>query len=84
MLLAGVTPFKQWLLPLPGLSDICLCRHIGLWRTRVLEREITQRGRPRFSTTPGAAVESVQPQLRILVGDDSGCRSEVMVPYDPL
>eukprot|EP00891_Asterochloris_glomerata_P002032 jgi/Astpho2/2032/fgenesh1_pg.00038_%23_129_t len=59
-------------------------RHIGLWRTRVLEREVTQRGRPRFSTTPGAAVESAQPQLRILVGDDSGCRSEVMVPYDPL
>lgn len=68
----------------PWAEQHLLCRHIGLWRTRVLEREVTQRGRPRFSTTPGAAVESAQPQLRILVGDDSGCRSEVMVPYDPL
>ena len=48
------------------------CRHVGLWRARVVDVEVTQRA---------ARGRLGEPSLRVLVGDASGARSEVLVPF---
>ncbi|GAB4817711.1 hypothetical protein N2152v2_004757 [Parachlorella kessleri] len=55
----------------------------GLWRTQILEMEITGRPRPAF----GEQVERGQlftnmRMARFLVGDPGGARTEMLLPYD--
>lgn len=61
-------------------------RYIGLWRTRVLSVEVQGRRLPRFTepSKNGAQpppMQQFQPYLQLLVGDDSGARTELSVPY---
>ena len=67
----------------PELRQLRTCRHMALWRAQVVESEVL--GRPRgwaagqAPSMPGA----VGPILRLLVGDGSGARAELLVPHRP-
>ena len=60
------------ILPVPEAGFAMAGRHVGLWRARVVDVGVTQRAvRGRLG----------EPSLRVLVGDVSGARSEVLVPF---
>ncbi|KAK9842506.1 hypothetical protein WJX81_003292 [Elliptochloris bilobata] len=75
-LAAGALTFPLWwpLLQAAGRNRAVRSRfrHVGFWRARVVDVEVTQRA------TRGRLAE---PSLRVLVGDASGARSEVLVPF---
>jgi hypothetical protein len=68
-----------------GLSVFAMARSVGLWRAEVLGKEVIGRRVERFSERQAEGRPpryAVQPTFAMLVGDDSGARTEVMVPYD--
>ena len=61
-------------------------REQGLWRACVDSVELQARRTPRFSG-PAPQVgrppaRAFEPQLHLVVGDQSGARTEITVPYD--
>lgn len=65
------------------------CRYAGLWRTQVLDVEITGRPKPVFGEAPegsGGGVLggrfSTMRLAKFLVGDPGGARTEMTLPYD--
>ncbi|CAK0786622.1 hypothetical protein CVIRNUC_009836 [Coccomyxa viridis] len=57
-------------------------RWMGLWRVAVMEVEVVLRYGPRFQQPNGrATVGREERLLRLLVGDTSGARSQLSVPY---
>ena len=58
------------------------CRWMGLWRVAVMEVEVVMRYGPRFQQPNGRATAGREERLlRLLVGDTSGARSQLSVPY---
>ena len=58
------------------------CRWMGLWRVAVMEVEVVLRYGPRFQQPNGRATAGREERLlRLLVGDTSGARSQLSVPY---
>ena len=57
-------------------------RHVGLWRAAVVDVEVDVRVEPRFRAPKQRGPVGAQLRmLRLLVGDGSGARSELSVPY---
>jgi hypothetical protein len=60
----------------------CYIRHVGLWRVAVVDLEVDVCVEPRFRAPRQRGVAGRQSRmLRLLVGDASGARSELCVPY---
>ena len=60
-------------------------RYVGLWRAEVLESEVVGRRPVSFAADPAERRRRrgpVQPTLELLVGDSSGARAQISVPYD--
>ena len=58
-------------------------RHVGLWRAAVVDVEVDVRFEPRFREPRARGPAGAESRaLRLLVGDASGARSELSVPYD--
>lgn len=56
-------------------------RYVGLWRAEVMEAEIF---RPRTAPVEGGPrdwAEASTTRLRLVVGDASGARTQLMIPY---
>jgi len=55
---------------------------MGLWRAAIMEVEVVMKLEPRFQQPYQRATAGREERLlRILVGDDSGARSQLSVPY---
>lgn len=61
-----------------------LCRFVGLWRTQLLDVELTGRPKPAFGALGlgGNSAVTTQRLARFLVGDPGGARTEMTLPYD--
>lgn len=58
------------------------CRHVGLWKAAVVDVDVDVRVEPRFRAPKQRGLVGAQSRvLRLLVGDGSGARSELSVPY---
>ncbi|CAL8465254.1 g4789 [Coccomyxa elongata] len=58
-------------------------RHVGLWRAAVVDVALDVRFEPRFREPRARGPAGAESRLlRLLVGDASGARSELSVPYD--
>ena len=57
-------------------------RHVGLWRAAVVDLEVDVKVEQRFRAPRDRGPVGAQSRvLRLLVGDGSGARSELSVPY---
>ena len=69
-----------------ALGDVCpVCRYVGLWRAEVMESEVVGRRPASFTADLGERQRrrgALQPTLELLVGDSSGARAHISVPYD--
>ncbi|KAK9820153.1 hypothetical protein WJX72_006741 [[Myrmecia] bisecta] len=86
---AGAVTFPLWLPILQATNKNRIVRqryrHVGLWRAEVLEVDIVQRPQARFTERTVRGRKSRfpgEPFVRLLVGDQSGARTEVIVPYE--
>ena len=58
-------------------------RHVALWRAQVLDYEVLGRPRGWNAGRSPALPDFAGPVLRLLVGDSSGARTELLVPHKP-
>lgn len=63
-------------------EDVVLCRSVGLWRASVVAVQVEQPDRRSYTSRPGYASQRGSATLRLLVGDDSGARSLLILPYN--
>lgn len=69
-------------------SAAVACRYAGLWRTQLLEVEITGRPKPLFGEGAGSggrglgAGSSTMRMAKFVVGDPGGALTEMTLPYD--
>ena len=59
-------------------------RHVGFWRTNVLEVEVERPQRRRFTSRGSPSMPSAvaRPTVHFLLGDDSGARSKLSLPFN--
>ena len=63
-----------------SVMGVVLARHVALWRATVVECEVVvQQQRQRM----GASLWKQPEVLRLLVGDSSGARSQLSIPFRP-
>ena len=55
-------------------------RHVGLWRTSVLEIEVERPERRRYTRRATEAADGLS--MRVLLGDESGARSQLTMPFN--
>ena len=58
-------------------------RHVALWRAQVLDYQVLGRPRGWNAGSSPALPNFAGPVLRLLVGDSSGARTELLVPHRP-
>lgn len=57
-------------------------RHVGFWRTHILDVAVERPQRRRYTDRTISGPTIARPQVRFLLGDESGARSQLSLPFN--